>query len=577
MKKIALFIAVLAMSVNMMAQTAGTVKHEVQSGETLSSISRDYGVSVSYLLKINPGMKADYIMAGQRINVPANGASQHNTTQQTTATSQNTTTAKPDRVPATRVVTNVVPSTIQQNNLQQFVNQQANKPANSQPDDKQTATPAQPRPKYKATHEVQKKETIYAISRQYGISEAELIEANPQLKKNKLKKGEIIYIPFTKEENDKYAEEQRRKREEEEERKRPKVQKYNAVHAAVILPFSLDAEEMTTESQKMANLYQGFLLAVDSLKQHGYSVDIYTYEEKGAGETMEDILSKPMMKNMQLIIGPVRQEHIAAVSKFAHANGITHVVPLSSDGSIVNERPTTYQVNVQTSSIYSQVYNRFIALHRNDNIIFVGMNDKNDNVSYIVNFKKTLDDNNVIYNRVSVNEFDAIKEMIKTGSRNIIVTSSSSASAFDALCKKLATLNLSDATSIQLFGFPEWQTFEAKYDKEFAKYNCQYFTTFYSNGSSQRTIAFNSKFRQWFNQDQFNSYPHYGELGYDIGAFFVKGIFDHGSAFSENIHNIGYNSLEFPFFFEKKNSWSGYENKSMLIVSHTSDGRIVVR
>ena len=45
-------------------------------------------------------------------------------------------------------------------------------------------------------HKVERKETIFSISRQYGISEEELIAANPELKKGKLKRGSFLFIPY---------------------------------------------------------------------------------------------------------------------------------------------------------------------------------------------------------------------------------------------------------------------------------------------------------------------------------------------------------------------------------------------
>lgn len=38
-------------------------------------------------------------------------------------------------------------------------------------------------PKCKDMHKVKRKETIFSVSREYGISEQELIAANPELKK----------------------------------------------------------------------------------------------------------------------------------------------------------------------------------------------------------------------------------------------------------------------------------------------------------------------------------------------------------------------------------------------------------
>lgn len=501
------------------------LQHEIQSGETLYSIARQYNVSVDAILQQNPNLQPDYIMAGQKINVP-NANAQQNVS-----------------VPTTQVR--------QTNNTQE---------------------PQLPiRPKYKTAYEVQKKETVYSLAKRFGITEEMLVEANPQLKKNKLKKGELINIPYTAEENRQFNESVRRA---EEEQKAWKQQR-EALQVAVILPFYMSNGNMTAESQKMANLYQGFLLAVDSLKMRGYSVEVYAYDE--ASNAISNILQKPEMKNIQMIVGPVQQQNISSVAKFAHENGVIHVVPLSNELSLVNEHPTMFQVNVAYPLVYSQVYTRFVSMHKNDNIIFVEMNDKNDNTAYINGFKKALDTNAIAYKSVNVNMFSTIKDMLKAGGRSIIIPSSGSSSAFETLCRRLEGLELTSEYTVQLFGYPEWQTFPAKHEKSLSKYNSQFFTSFYSNSGGSRTQQFNSRFRRWFRQEQYNSLPRYGELGYDIGVYFIKGMKDYGTAFLENIHNYSYFSLEFPFNFEKKNSWSGYQNKSLLIVTYKTDGTVNVR
>ena len=47
-------------------------------------------------------------------------------------------------------------------------------------------------------HKVERKETIFSISRLYGITEAELIAANPELRTEKLKTGKFLCIPYPK-------------------------------------------------------------------------------------------------------------------------------------------------------------------------------------------------------------------------------------------------------------------------------------------------------------------------------------------------------------------------------------------
>ena len=238
MKRIVLLWMTFVMAVAIFAQTQ---KHEVQSGETLYSIARQYNVTVASLLQINPGLDADHIMAGQNINVPA-GAQ------------------KTVDAPVTTTVA-TTPVTTQPQNIQQQVLQQVRQQVQAQQGIEVPPTPN--RPRYKTLHEVKKKETLYSISRQYGITVDQLVDANPELKKTKLKKGVVLNIPYTMAEDAEYQAEQRRAA---EEAAKPKVTMYPTIKAAVILPFSKNEEKVSAESQKMINLYQGFLLAVDSFE-----------------------------------------------------------------------------------------------------------------------------------------------------------------------------------------------------------------------------------------------------------------------------------------------------------------------
>ena len=553
MKKVLLLLMTFVTATMMLAQST-TQKHEVQSGETLYSIARQYNVTVASLLQINPGLDADHIMAGQSINVPA-GA------QRSVAAPVNQQPVQP--VQQTQPV---------QQSIQQQVLQQVRQQVQAQQGVEVPSTPN--RPRYKTLHEVKKKETLYSISRLYGITVDQLVNANPDLKKTKLKKGVVLNIPYTTAEDTEYQAEQQRAI---EEANKPKVIMYPTIKVAVILPFSKTEEKVSAESQKMINLYQGFLLAVDSLKQRGCNVEVFAYDEASPVTPVASVLQKPEMKDMQLIVGPIRQWNVKSVADFAHQNNIAHVVPLSNDLSLVNEHPTTFQVNSHNSLLYNQVYNRFYLIHKDHNIIFVNMNDRGDNMPYITDFKKDLEAKGVQYSNASTADFATVRDVLKKGMNNTIIPTSGSTSAFETLCKKLDGLDLTSEYTVQLFGFPEWQTLQGKNDKYLGKYQCQFFTSFYSNEASTRIQQFNGRFHRWFNQDQYNSFPKYGELGYDIGAYFIKGLHDFGSAFYENLHNYSYISMEFPMMFEKKNSWSGYQNHSMMIVTHRTDGSVFVR
>lgn len=517
-----LFSMALFAAMTLSAQSGTSAKHVVQSGETLYSIARNHNVTVASILQVNPGLQADKVMAGQTILIPTEKAS----------------------TPAATPKTNTPQSSSQQ------------------------------LPRYKATHEVQKKETIFSICRQYGITESELLEANPSIKNGKVKKGSVLNIPYSAEEKRMHAE---KVRQAEEKAKREWARKHAPIKVAVILPFGTNSSDMSAESQKMTNLYQGFLLAVDSLKQRGVSVDVHAYDEVGSYAAVDQILLRPEMKEMQLIIGPVRAWNVKNVAEFAATNSIAHVVPLANETSVVDSHPTTFQVNVNSSMLYAQVYNKFYAEHKNDNVVIVNMNDNADNADYIIGLKSYLDKKGVAYSKTSVNDISSIRSVLSSDKRNVIIPTSGSSHAFNQLCARLDNAHVLNDHRIQLFGYPEWQTFAGKYDSHLSKYRCQFFTTFFSNSATDRSKRFASLFRRWFNQDQYNSIPRYGELGYDIGAYFIKGLKEHSDQLYGNLHNYSYTSMEFPFNFERKSTNSGFQNRSMLFVTYRDNGTVSVR
>ena len=61
--------------------------------------------------------------------------------------------------------------------------------------------------KWREMHKVKKKETIFGIARDYGLTIDQLIKANPEMTKPgyELKKGDFIFIPYADEEQRKAA------------------------------------------------------------------------------------------------------------------------------------------------------------------------------------------------------------------------------------------------------------------------------------------------------------------------------------------------------------------------------------
>lgn len=543
-------------SLNTWCQT----RHEIKAGETLYSISRAYGVTISAIQAANPGL-GETIIAGQTINIPAKGTqapTQQHVIIQTPPATQNT-------QPQQHIIIQPTP-VVQQQQTQQttvpVVQQQTVVPVVTQ-------TPITPEiPPCKETYEVKKKETLYSIAQRFGVSVDEIVAANPTIqpdKKDKIKKGQMLCIPFTQAE---LAAMQPVIEEEEIVIKEPVP-----VNFAVIMPFGLSQQKKSREAITMIDFYEGIMLAVSEMKRDGVSGKVYAYDE----EQIDSVLALPQMKQVSLIIGAKDQNNINKLKAFTEKNNISLVVPLSSSTTLVNNTHNVYQVNQKMDNdTYDRAFASFSAMHPNANYIFINIEDQTDKADYVMRLKNYLNSEDISYFNCNFQEMGNIIEMLSKNKENYIIPSSSTKTAFDRLVKKIGELEL-DAFRINLFGYADWQAFADKSVEAFKKYNCAFFTSFYNNPNATETYAFNQRFRSAFGRDQYNTYPRYGMLGYDIANFFVRNMYVEGEDFAANIENLTSESLQNPMHFTHKNTWSGFINNAMMFVKYNSDGTISVK
>ena len=121
--------------------------------------------------------------------------------------------------------------------------------------------PTEMEKKIASIHIVNKDESLYKIASKYNVTPEEIIELNPNLTEKKLKKGIKLYIPFETKKEEIVKQDTVKK----EEQPTIEEEKSKAIKVAVILPFMLD-KYAPSEQEKMIEFYQGFLLAVETLK-----------------------------------------------------------------------------------------------------------------------------------------------------------------------------------------------------------------------------------------------------------------------------------------------------------------------
>ena len=127
-------------------------------------------------------------------------------------------------------------------------------------------------------HKVKRKETIFGIARQYDIQIEELIEANPEMRQPdyELKKGDVIRIPYKKGTGPvETTPAQTVQSQVVSSAVTTSVDdiRQRAIHVGVMLPL----HNINGDGRRMVEYYRGILMACDSLKKMGISMDMHAW------------------------------------------------------------------------------------------------------------------------------------------------------------------------------------------------------------------------------------------------------------------------------------------------------------
>lgn len=502
--------------------------HTIQAGETLYQLTLKYNVTVQAICTANPGLSASNFRIGQVISIPAQTAIQ---------------------------------------------------PAKENLSETAAQTSSGKKTDWRDMHKVERKETIFSISRQYGISEEELIAANPELKKGKLKRGSFLFIPYPASKQPvKEAEKTSARIPSNEElfaqNKQP-LKKIQDIKAAVLLPFTEGKNR--DEQMRMVEYYEGFLMAVDSLKRQGVSVNLYTYDTKGKSDVTQSILAKEEMKNMDIIFGPAHAANVKTLAEFAEKNQTRVVVPFSPEVEQVFKNPYIYQVNTPQSYLYSEVYEHFLRKFSKANIVFLDAGTgQNEKAEFIKGMKNELKTNQVAYKHISNSDTLKILAAIDSTRENIFIPTSGKDLSLTRLIPQLTQIRRSyPNVDLHLFGYPEWQTYTQDYLASFYELDTYFYSSFYTNNLFPAAVRFTQEYRRWYSKDMANIFPKYGMLGFDTGYFFLKGLAQEGSQLENNLNRVQVTPIQTGFKFERVNNWGGFINRKVFFVHLTKDFELI--
>lgn len=155
---------------------------------------------------------------------------------------------------------------------------------------------------------------MYRICRKFDISSVELLRLNPELK-NGVKAGMVIKIPVASEEVITQNIRQPEEREVNALLSTPKdIKKVNRIQVALLLPFMTNETTQSSATSRFVEYYEGLLLAVDSLRNMGTSIELSVYDTGNGTKKVKEILKEDALSNANLIIGAVQNDQIGLIA-----------------------------------------------------------------------------------------------------------------------------------------------------------------------------------------------------------------------------------------------------------------------
>ena len=116
-----------------------------------------------------------------------------------------------------------------------------------------------------------------------------------------------------------------------------------------------DHKSISARSEQFLYFYEGILLAVDSLKNKGYNIDLRVFDTERDAEKMYAITSELNRIKPDLIIGPVYASAFKVMADNLENRSVPMIYPLSSRSEDFGKYPNFVQVNATFATVTEEM------------------------------------------------------------------------------------------------------------------------------------------------------------------------------------------------------------------------------
>ncbi|HOP00052.1 MAG TPA: LysM peptidoglycan-binding domain-containing protein [Bacteroidales bacterium] len=340
-------------------------------------------------------------------------------------------------------------------------------------------------------------------------------------------------------------------------------------------------------STGFVEMYEGILLALDTLSSVGLDISLHTYDIRNDTIELTRLIRSGSLEKMDLIIGPVYSNNLVILSDYAGDLGIPVVSPVPLfNNSVLKDNPFLFMANASLD-VAQKVIAEKAEEYFDNNIVFIHTDTAGIDPN-IKNFRDKIyaelckripfDDIRfkefIFYSRSAFNN-DSINRLghaLSENENNTIIIASEEAPVISETIMEIHSL--SKQFPVRVLGYPAMRTLDNLEPKFFFDLDIIMLSPYWIDYSKPDVRKFTAGFRhKFFTEPREMSYAW---LGYDIAYYFVSGLAIHGKAFLRNpeIHNP--DLLETSFDFRRNNISDGFENYKLYEVKYSSGYEVIL-
>ena len=504
--------------------------HYVAKGETLYAISRQYEIPVKTLLDDNPNLDPLHMRLGERILIRKKqiGSEDEAGTQQ------------------------------QWEEYRQSLNSVADAGT--------------------SYHIVHPGETFYSLSRRFGITEEELSRLNKGLKPADLKAGAMIVVPGSGKPESGTVPDSLRQDTAAASRTVKQVEfralrRSETLDIAVLLPLAVNGQP----NDNYLDFYQGFLLGLDSVKlESGISVNVNLYNTARDTARIREIVADEAFRQSDLVVGPVYEEGLGEVVRFAEERGIPVVSPLA------NIEQTNSDVLFQLAPDPARKYEKtedLVGDGKRVTLIYTATTDKEFEQEILA----LLGDRS--YTRYTykyehpssrrTNSPSDLTPLLENGEENVFVILSDNEVDVDRILAALASADTSitsrgrTAPRFTVLGNARWNRYNNLDRAIFFKDRVVFISTYHAKRDSERVKAFDSAYLR-----SFGILPTlFSYRGYDTAMIFAPAMY---GDIEYDLEDRRFTPLQTTYLFSRPEGRANHVNHNWTRVNYHKDFTITI-